>query len=1112
MIWQESFPSGVCEISADGKVALKAVEDHRSGMSFTAVIPRGGEVTFKVEQTKFGDGDGVFIGGATDVCPDGTGTAQAVHLFDGRLHHFENAALQPVREICIVKTLYRPSNEMLHQRSMGFSAAQLRKFGGSMVPLHDSRAEFMSDSTTGMMMISMRVNMVNRLSFCINKSEWVESDVALVGGVRGFVKMGLTGDAVRLTCTADTETVDSNASVSSATDAEVCCGGANAAIGKECASLAAELNVIVPPPHSRGEATAHALQEPITDVYMAGSSVDQPVEQLSEPSVTDAIEHQAVLIEAGMRPHEHSTPELMLENSLVGTLREIPQLLAVSVGAPLTLPASEGLVASADAVKEEPKPTESDHPIKPIPAATGGPSLKWRSATPAAASNMTSSPKCDATALQHPTQADQVKRSTTEGQRLQAACTEVVQSEGMYVRMLTTIVEQYARPLHAMAHERAGDMKFGAVEELSAVFGGAFIEALQEIHIKLLSELQAAGKSPTAIARILKHAAQNALRTYLPYVQGFGAMSAALISLRTERPEFSAMVHLIELQPSSDGLTLDALLASTIQRMPRYQLLIREILSHARAVDDTDCVSALEDALSDVEALNARTNDIIDDTIRRKETMDLLVGELRRPDLVSPSRLLLKQAILAEVVPRGNQGKSRVSRRRAALLSSRFFLFHDLLLIKGMESIRCIYLTASTILITARCFRSHQAGTISCASAKHALLPAMEALGFLSTTLEVLPAVDEDSLLLVTGTQGEHSHWTLLCCEHANGCAEWACELHRLLDEQLKTCKRRSGVESQATAEMRSAASDFAVPSPRSDVARKMPSFGVGVISVDTYNALESIGKELHIGEGIQERKPDATILATSYKEGSYIAGVDVSRMQVELHHDRESAGPSCMADCNSGLLLPDTNPSIEVQIYETQLSSSAVKRLANSFTLASAWSAQSSGPVTWPPVRDAASKTIRVLVDMLGIDSEQPRPSALATLKGSTNGSGVASTALSHIYSSLDMPRLADALHVAHDSHIAEERHIQFALFAGQMEVGMAFCDVREIAILSEGLFQGNLSIVDSCDGETLLGELSCQIWLNGAARRTLGGAEAELLVHSASAAPPSGGCCTVA
>lgn len=66
-----------------------------------------------------------------------------------------------------------------------------------------------------------------------------------------------------------------------------------------------------------------------------------------------------------------------------------------------------------------------------------------------------------------------------------------------------------------------------------------------------------------------------------PHVQSFTEVCALLRRLLTERPRFAAAARVLELQPRSKGLSLQGLLVTTVQRLPRYVLLLRELLQHA---------------------------------------------------------------------------------------------------------------------------------------------------------------------------------------------------------------------------------------------------------------------------------------------------------------------------------------------------------------------------------------------------------------------------------------------------------------------------------------------------------------------------------------------------
>ena len=66
-----------------------------------------------------------------------------------------------------------------------------------------------------------------------------------------------------------------------------------------------------------------------------------------------------------------------------------------------------------------------------------------------------------------------------------------------------------------------------------------------------------------------------------PHVQSFTEVCALLRRLLTERPRFAAAARVLELQPRSKGLSLQGLLVTTVQRLPRYVMLLRELLQLA---------------------------------------------------------------------------------------------------------------------------------------------------------------------------------------------------------------------------------------------------------------------------------------------------------------------------------------------------------------------------------------------------------------------------------------------------------------------------------------------------------------------------------------------------
>ena len=178
--------------------------------------------------------------------------------------------------------------------------------------------------------------------------------------------------------------------------------------------------------------------------------------------------------------------------------------------------------------------------------------------------------------------------------QLNRTCDELIETESTYVSILETIVDVYLVPLRAWAKEdaskstSANEVDSITPAEVERLFGS--VETLLNINRDLLDKLRTptglvAPDDPAAraaaLAKTLATAAAGPLRFYAPHVQSFTEVCALLRRLLTERPRFAAAARVLELQPRSKGLSLQGLLVNTVQRLPRYVLLLRELLQHA---------------------------------------------------------------------------------------------------------------------------------------------------------------------------------------------------------------------------------------------------------------------------------------------------------------------------------------------------------------------------------------------------------------------------------------------------------------------------------------------------------------------------------------------------
>ena len=133
------------------------------------------------------------------------------------------------------------------------------------------------------------------------------------------------------------------------------------------------------------------------------------------------------------------------------------------------------------------------------------------------------------------------------------------------------------------------------------------------------------------------------------------------------------------------------LLVNTVQRLPRYVLLLRELLEHAKSPElqahararapeqgDGDAggamVHAVEAALEKIKGVTGRVDSRVGDAERRQRAMVVARDVLKRDDLVAPSRALLREGPLTKL--RRDKWGARCHRS-----SRQAFLFNDKLVL-----------------------------------------------------------------------------------------------------------------------------------------------------------------------------------------------------------------------------------------------------------------------------------------------------------------------------------------------------------------------------------------------------------------------------------------------
>ena len=101
------------------------------------------------------------------------------------------------------------------------------------------------------------------------------------------------------------------------------------------------------------------------------------------------------------------------------------------------------------------------------------------------------------------------------------------------------------------------------------------------------------------------------LRRYGPHVREYAASTELHSALISGRAGYRAGIRLLELQPQCKGLNLSSLLVNTVQRLPRYLLLLKEMQKQAPRGDENSAAK-VADALQKVKSLMDAIDDGLD--------------------------------------------------------------------------------------------------------------------------------------------------------------------------------------------------------------------------------------------------------------------------------------------------------------------------------------------------------------------------------------------------------------------------------------------------------------------------------------------------------------------
>lgn len=253
---------------------------------------------------------------------------------------------------------------------------------------------------------------------------------------------------------------------------------------------------------------------------------------------------------------------------------------------------------------------------------------------------------------------------------------EILTSEKSYLKQLEILIKYFINPL-----------KEKNLIELSvhtSLFGQ--IEMIYNLNGEFLKELE------TNLDNIALSFVKMAPYFKLYSVYAFDYKNAILIvqDLINKNSEFRKFVYNAESRPEVQT-KLNSLLIVPIQRVPRYRLLLQQVLLYTSPSENE--YKILIDSIKQVESTVAHINSVIEDQESTQILINLQNSLMNRsPNIVKPSRKIIKEGILMKMSGSGSTLK------RYCILMSDIFMYCKILkerpkntLIEGSLECCCIF-------------------------------------------------------------------------------------------------------------------------------------------------------------------------------------------------------------------------------------------------------------------------------------------------------------------------------------------------------------------------------------------------------------------------------------
>ncbi len=245
---------------------------------------------------------------------------------------------------------------------------------------------------------------------------------------------------------------------------------------------------------------------------------------------------------------------------------------------------------------------------------------------------------------------------------------EILSSEITYSNHLSILATEYKDTLEALAARAS--MKIIEKEDILAIFSN--IGDLYKASLGVIDRLKKR-KEDESLGKIFVDVAPS-LEIYSEYVNNYETAMNSLARLKTHE-KFMAFVTEVQSMPQCAGLDLFSLMITPVQRIPRYELLLREVIKCSP--EGHPDLQNLNAAIAAVQGLAKMVNAAKASSENMREIINLQerFGDSLKEPLAIPGRVLIRNGKLDKDPSTG----SGLSHRR------HFFLFNDALIYAAVK-------------------------------------------------------------------------------------------------------------------------------------------------------------------------------------------------------------------------------------------------------------------------------------------------------------------------------------------------------------------------------------------------------------------------------------------